>query len=195
MISDDHPVSNFMDQFYMNLYKGLTVQRTLKEIFKSHQQIWNNEKHRKLVLAILARIGTNFLLRKEEECDVTWPVFIAQSVIALEHYNGTDDIDLVFNSRVVFSKNRDLNITGSSRRDCLKFYRKRISCKCLKKRHLEARKTTPKFGICEYCEQEKERVALSVCSRCMIYQYCSRECQVADWHEHKCLCDNVSGNK
>ena len=61
--------------------------------------------------------------------------------------DGTYDIDSVINKRVVITKWRDLEIkTRNSSRDSLKFYRKRIPCKCLKKMHLEARKATPKMG-------------------------------------------------
>ena len=55
--------------------------------------------------------------------------------------------------------------------------------------HLEARKTIPKMGKCFNCKVEKERVDLSVCNRCMVMQYCSRECQVAAWPSHKLDCD------
>lgn len=188
-ISDDHPVSSFMDQFIINAHHDLSVCQTLKDIFESHPQIWNNESYRRLAIGILIRIGTNMMLRFVKD-DVGWPVFIAQSLMVLEHYNGTGDIDSVINSRVVCSKNRDLdNGDSSRRRDILKFYRKRVSCKCLKKMHLEERKSTPKMGICCHCKVGKERVHLSVCGRCMAYHYCSRECQVAHWPKHKMKCD------
>ena len=73
--------------------------------------------------------------------------------------------------------------------DALKFFRKRTSCSCLKDMHLEARKTLPKTGICYHCKERKERTLLMVCSRCRITQYCSRECQIADWSRHKVYCD------
>ena len=99
----------------------------------------------------------------------------------LEHFNERNDFVEVANKRVVTSKWIDLEPDSSSiRRDCLKFYRKRISCKCLKKMHLEARKSETKMGICWHCKAERERTTLSVCSKCMIRQYCSRECQIAD---------------
>ena len=114
----------------------------------------------------------------------------AKVITILEHYNGTCDIDLVLNKRVVASKCRDLEyVTSSTKRDALKFFRKRISCKCLKKMHLEARKTIPKIGICSGCNEEVKRELLDVCSRCVADQYCSRECQVAHWPEHKRGCD------
>ena len=47
----------------------------------------------------------------------------------------------------------------------------------------------PKEGILWGCGKEFDRVVLSVCSRCMINQYCSRECQVTGWANHKSECD------
>ena len=189
ILADDHPVSSFMDQFYINLrHKRMTVAENLRALFESHTRIWNNEMGKEIVLDILVHIGTNMLLSKW--VDIANPLCVAQSIVVLEKYNGTKDIDLVLDKRAVGSKWRDLkNGSGSIRRDALKFYRKRTSCKCLKKMHLEARKTTPKVGFCWYCKEEKDRVLLSVCSRCMVDQYCSRECQVADWSEHKKDCD------
>ena len=191
MVSDDHPVSSFMDQFFVNSkHKRMTVIDNMREIFKSHPKIWNNEDYRKLVLAILARIGTNILLLKTSEMSLA--TYAAQSIVVLENYDGSNDIDLVMSSPIIRTKWRALNPGVSScRRDTLKFYRKRTTCKCLKKMHLEARKTTPKLGLCWGCEKEMERTALSVCSRCMIEKYCSRECQLADWQDHKKQhCDN-----
>ena len=190
MISNDHPVSSFMDQFYINLHhKRMTAAKNIREIFNTHRQVWTNESYRKLAIDILLRIGTNYLLGDERE--MSWPMCLANSIIALEQYNGTDNIDLVVRKRVVVSKWRDLEPGVCNIRDALKFYRKRISCKCLKKMHLEARENEPKMGICWHCKEEKERAALSVCSRCMIEQYCSRECQVAGWPCHKEYCDYV----
>jgi len=192
MLSDDHPVSSFMDTFHLILHHKRSetidhvVSQTLGELFKSHKQLWNNEDYRRLVLDILVRIGTNALLC---EAGTNLPVCTAHCIKILEYYDGTDDINSVMNSRVVILKRRDLNPRASSiKRDTLKFFRKRISCKCLKKMHLEARKTEPKTGKCFHCKVQKERVSLSVCSQCMVHQYCSRECQVANWSAHERHC-------
>ena len=190
MISDDHPVSSFMDHFYINLRnKGLVVSAILREIFATHRNIWNNESYMKIVLDLFVRIGTNMMLHEDVDTKMNGPVCVAQAIIALEHYDGRDDIDSVGNKRIVSSKWRDLGINSSEKRDALKFFRKRTSCKCLKKVHLEARETLPKLGHCYNCQKEMERVHLSVCSRCNICHYCSRECQVAQWPEHREDCD------
>jgi len=94
------------------------------------------------------------------------------------------------NSRRVQMKVRDLRLgTSSISRDALKFYSKRVSCSCLKSKHQKARRTIPKTGRCLNCNEEMERVALSVCGRCMVMQYCSKECQVFHWPKHKDDCD------
>ena len=194
--SDDHPVSSFMDQFFVNFHTISTSQNLVK-LFETHRHIWNNESYRKLVVGILIKIGTNMMLGKASE--MSWPACVAQSIILLENYygNGTNDLISVMHSRIVRLNWRDLSTGVSSiRRDALKFYRKRTTCKCLKKMHLEARKSTQKMGECYYCKEEKERSLLCVCSRCMLDQYCSRKCQVADWSIHEIRCDTfVSARK
>ena len=194
-VSDDHPVSAFVEQFIMNLsQKGMQVSQTLFDLFEKHPQVWNNEDYRRLAINILVRIGTNALLC--EGYDTTFPLCIAHSVVVLEHYehDGSGSMNSAWDNNSSISKRRDFEPDCSSiKRDVLKFYRKRTSCKCLKKMHLEARKTTPKMGLCWHCKDEGERAALSVCSqcmvRCMVRQYCSRKCQIADWPEHKIQCD------
>ena len=189
VIPDDHPVSAFMDQFYINLHhKVMSVSNNLRAIFQTHTQIFSNEIHRKLVLDTLVHIGTNMML-SQGQYDIENAVFLEH----FEHCNcqrsDCNDINFVINKWVVRKKWRDMQpelITNE--RDALKFYRKRTPCKCLKKLHLKARKTLPKLGICDNCNKEMERVLISLCSKCMVQQYCSRQCQVADWisHESKC---------
>ena len=65
LISNDHPVSNFMDQYYINAQnKGMTVSQNLGNLSQTHTQIYNNESYRKLALDVLVHIGTNFLLNQ-----------------------------------------------------------------------------------------------------------------------------------
>jgi len=186
--SDDHPVSSFVDQFFVNFHTINTGQ-SMCNLFQTHTQIWNNESHKKSAIGIMTQIGTNMLLQDEGGYN-SWPLCIAQAIAVLEQYNSAADFTVVLYSREVISKWRDLDWnTTSSRRDLLKFFRKRTSCKCLKKMHLEARKTIPKMGFCHGCQKEYGRASQSVCSRCMIEQYCSRECQVANWPVHERLCN------
>jgi len=186
IISEDHPVSSFMDTYFGYEFGNYaSVEQHLVHRFQTHTHIWTNESYKKMAMKILIRVGANMLLNHQS---FEWPACIAHSILVFEHYNGTDDIEAVTSSKAVVSKGRKLATASSSRRDALKFFRKRTSCKCLKKMHLEARKSTQKMGWCYNCNKVMERAALYVCSRCMIEKYCSRECQLADWPAHKFRC-------
>ena len=175
----DHPVCRFMNDFMQN--------QKITSLFKTHTQIWNDDSNKKMVMNIMTRMGTNSIL---SGANLSLSLTIAQTITLLEYYDGNGCLNKTINSRGVATKFRDHDMRSSSvRRDALKFFSKRISCSCLKEMHQEARRTFPKTGICFGCQKEKERVALSVCSRCMIEQYCSRDCQVADWPVHKTDCD------
>jgi hypothetical protein len=200
-----HPVTSFIDALFMyaaNNSSNLNVTQYLVDRFATHQEVWDNERYREMAVNIFLSIGTNVLL--QNEC-ADYCLLLATAIAALEKYDGIGSISTL-NSRVTGAKLRDLcyAITsrsvssklrdlfancGSSRRDLLKFYRKRTTCSCLKRMHLHARKTQPKTGECSHCAEEKERALLMVCSRCRIAQYCSRACHIADWPSHKCDCD------
>ena len=75
-------------------------------------------------------------------------------IMVLENYDRTS----VINSPGVALKLRDLYFGGNTaKRDVLKFYRKRTSCSCLKKMHLEARKDIQKMGGCRLLPLSKAK--------------------------------------
>ena len=193
------PVINFLDTFYIN-GAILGIIDNLKESFQARREVWDNERYRQMAINIFIAIGTNFLLQKDVTGDASNIAntsnehkAVACAIVYLENYDGLSDFDSIIYTRGAATKMRDFNHNkgASSIRDDLKFYRKRTNCSCLKDMHLEARKTLPKLGICFHCRNVKERALLMVCSRCRFSQYCSRECQIANWSRHKCDCDNL----
>lgn len=190
-IRSDHPVSHFMDDLFTSFLgkqSPHSMIMNLNDTYGTHQEVWNNEKYSKLAIDILVCLGTNLLLANDNNTGIA--LCIAHITVMIEQHGvlGATDFVSVYHNRTVASKIRDLDTIVNSRRDALKFYRKRVSCKCLKRLHLDARKFLPKSGQCFHCEKKVERVSLSVCSRCMVMQYCSRECQVANWPDHKGPC-------
>jgi len=177
---EPHPVSRFLSDYF-------STDEDLIIILQRHPELQNNDDYRKMATDILIRIETNGLIEGKP-----LGVNVAKAILIIENYGKTDDYLSTISSRNVATKCRDFNGHNSkdnAYRDLLKFFRQRINCKCLKKLHLEARKTIPKLGVCEHCEEVKERRLLMVCSRCMVDQYCSRRCQVADSTEHRGICD------
>jgi len=189
MLSHEHPVAKFMITFYTYWFEGSkTPADILNQTMQIHTEVCNNDIYREMIINIMIRIGTNMVM-----FDGVGALCMAQTVMALEHYGGDiSSINGALYNRDTAIKRLDLQPDRiGSRRDCLKFFRKRTTCKCLKKLHLEARKELPKAGQCMNCGVVKERASLSVCGRCMVEHYCSKECQVADWPAHKATCDIV----
>ena len=190
------PVDNFMTAYFFNVnFGGFNNQLESIVLFQSNRDVFISDHYRNMAANILTRIGTNMMLREDHE-DLSHAVGIARTIVVLEHYDGVDDLAKTIKDRVVASKMRDLLWEGSRSsssssiaRDLLKFFRKRIDCSCLRKMHLDTRKTATKRGACYHCYEEKERALLMVCGRCRVCQYCSRECQMAHWPSHKCRCD------
>jgi hypothetical protein len=71
------------------------------------------------------------------------------------------------------------------------FLAKQIPCSCLDEDKKNA-KQSPKTGSCTNCGNEDLKMELMKCSQCKMAEYCSKECQVADWRAgHKKECKEI----
>jgi len=190
-LTDKSPVSSFITIFCMT---------SLEDSIRKYPEVKNDASLRQMTTDIFIRIGANMLCECDAKGDHTkenmplkFIINVALAILSLEYYDGTlDYISNAINPSLL-KKYRNIQCGSSARRDLLKFFRKRLKCKCLKKLHLEARKTQPKLGTCAHCNQVKERDLLMACSRCRICEYCSKECQVAASPIHREICDKFFG--
>ena len=67
-------------------------------------------------------------------------------------------------------------------------------CDCLKDAKKKA-KSMAKLGWCQACRKCFPKQTMLQCSVCNIVQYCSTECQLEDWSEHKKYCKGAAKNK
>ena len=80
------------------------------------------------------------------------------------------------------------------------YYRKRIPCGCLDEKYKEV-KSVKKMGMCynPNCSLPDhgrvERSKMFSCARCGDVNYCSVECQRADWKKHKQYCVETAEKK
>jgi len=74
-----------------------------------------------------------------------------------------------------------------SYRKCVSFFRKRIPCTCLDQAYQEARQRVQE-GECQVCNKVKDDKLMFSCGKCNLRKYCSKECQVKHWPEHKEEC-------
>ena len=111
--------------------------------------------------------------------------YVAGVVIYLEAYEGRD-----FKSRCVRLKMKLDDVIGGGERAAALFFAKRAPCSCLeeKKRFL---KNLAKTSICAACNEIKDCTSLMRCGGCRVVQYCSENCQRADWPIHKDQCKTL----
>lgn len=91
---------------------------------------------------------------------------------------------------------KGVELLNSDSHTLVSFFRKRISCSCLDEKYKEV-KTISKMGHCcnKHCchpNQQVERSSMLFCTRCRNANYCSRDCQVADWPVHKVMCEDLA---
>ena len=177
---DAHPVSKFLDTYFST--------GDLENVFQTHTQLRKNDSDRNLTINLLESVAMTNLIHPEDG-HVAFVVNIAFAIVVLENCDETDDFYSVLCKQAVATKVRDF-IYGyvDNERDLLKFFHKRTACSCLKERYSVVRKIFPKLGKCSHCKVVKARSLLMVCGRCKIDQYCSSECHVAAWSEHRRQC-------
>jgi hypothetical protein len=183
----DHVVSLFMDAMWDRSGVQESVVRFISNIFDNYRQVWDNATLRKLALNILLAIGTNTILGTDDLDLQDAMNYLAVTTAVMEQYNGNgkDGFHLAMcKTNLVAGDTR-----WGGERENIRFYLKRISCTCLKAKYSMIKKLQPtRTSGCDICKQIKVRSSMMLCGRCKVVQYCSKECQAADWPIHKCHC-------
>ena len=91
------------------------------------------------------------------------------------------------------SVTKAFELLGADDHTLVSYYRKRIPCSCLDEKYKEVKSVT-KMGVCynPNCSlpgKKVERSKMFCCTRCREANYCSVECQKADWKNHRLDCD------
>ena len=84
-------------------------------------------------------------------------------------------------------------LLGADGHTLVSYYKRRIPCSCLDERYKKV-KSVKKIGFCcnKTCSlpgRKVERSKMFSCTRCGYVNYCSIECQRANWKDHKKFCD------
>ena len=168
--------------------------QAMQVTYQEFPDIWNdtNDANREMIKPYFAFSGTNILLGLHDEGDenrqnqAEAAGALAAAVLLLENYVPAEGMKgRIAKTDKEFMRNKDI-IEGCQRL-VLRFFSMRTLCACLDKMYSDV-KVLPKTAMCGNCRQRKERSALMMCSGCRKFQYCSQQCQAADWPRHKESC-------
>jgi hypothetical protein len=176
-----HAVSRLTETVTYNCFEDLVY----------HREVFDNDMYRKWAIDILVRIGIKACADDHEDGTKAAKSF-AFYIMLLESYNGEGDdiLAAMFRSGMPLTLS-DLQHGGE--KDIIRFFMKRTTCSCLKERYKQIKISHPKSkSRCDNCHQVKDRRSIMLCGRCKVCQYCSIECQEADWPKHKVdVCDKT----
>ena len=151
-----------------------------------YADVWNDSAKMEIVISILLSMGTQRILEGNYDSARNFALFARY----LEQCTavGLKQTQALVNWPKIEQVSNPLEM-----HTLVKFFRRRIPCKCLDKKYKEV-KSTPKMGMCYNPEctipnGQVERGKTFYCSRCRSETYCSRDCQKADWINHKQYCD------
>ncbi|EJK73922.1 hypothetical protein THAOC_04433 [Thalassiosira oceanica] len=167
------------------------VMETCYSLSRRFPGIRKEEDERALAIDLLLRFLCNVFVRDSTEEGEKWfnqrqsnEVAICCMIDLLELLGTYADWSVVERRAVKMGA----KLVFGNRRDVVKFVAKRLPCTCLKGLHRAARRKVGKEGVCIGCYKGFPRTQLRVCTGCMIAEYCSRECQRANWSNHKKFC-------
>ena len=138
------------------------------------------------VISIFLASGTQRILRGDKR--------EAQLYATLAFYFEDFMAVNVRKTKAVGSWAKLLELESADDHTIVSYYRKRIPCACLDEKYKEV-KSVKKMGWCynPSCSlpgKAAERSKMFCCTRCGDTNYCSVECQRADWKRHKKFCDS-----
>ena len=175
---------------------GLSMIRLFFEVAKDRTwdyfvQVWKNPVMISTVNSIFINGGTTQSLKQ-----VTRNTRIGASIVRfLEEYTAVE----LLQHRPLINWPKICESYMADPHTLIKFWRHRNQCSCLDDKYQQVKHIT-KTGICFNAQCPNifdvfqvgyvPRSKTKYCSRCRNVTYCSRECQVADWSEHKSACDH-----
>ena len=172
---------------------GDEVVESLNGAYKATAEKYPNVYPSKLdsVVSILLNNGTQCIL----EGDNHYAPYFAMFARFFEEYLAVE----VHETKATINWAKIYELNGADAHTLVKYYRKRISCSCLDEKYNEVKSVT-KMGMCYHpnCglpNQMVERSKMFYCTRCGDVNYCSIECQKADWEGHRGGCDAIVERK
>eukprot|EP00984_Skeletonema_dohrnii_P026141 scaffold15439_cov67-Skeletonema_dohrnii-CCMP3373.AAC.1 len=160
------------------------ILEAMKAVEDKYPEVIRDSSKMKRILSYFLSEGTDFILNGNENAART----IAAVIIMFEEFIAFS----VQKTQAVLHLQKLMELLIADDHTLVSFFRKRITCSCLDKKHKEV-KSIKKMGYCnnKKCPSPRgkvERSKMVYCTRCSVAYYCSRDCQEAAWSDHREVC-------
>ena len=160
----------------------------INSILSSFPQVFQNSETRSMMKGYIISEATDLMLKPKTSG--TWACLAQKWLISLCLLESNEEgYEIGREYMTSTSMKKIIDLCGDDEDRCvIRFLKKRISCSCLDRKYQQFVKFQPKLGQCFRCKTKMEAKSLQKCSRCRVARYCGKECQVADWPQHKAHC-------
>ncbi|KAK1737909.1 hypothetical protein QTG54_011203 [Skeletonema marinoi] len=195
---DPFPEGHICDRFlrlYLETFNASSGNSSINAILKAmkavedkYPEVLHDSSKMKEILSYFSSGGTHEILNEDDDAARTTAAVIVmiEEFVAVRVNETQAGVQLQKLMEMVISDDHTL----------VSFFRKRIKCTCLDKKHKEV-KSIKKMGYCNNVKcplpcGKVERSKMLYCTRCRDAYYCSRDCQEADWRGHKKSCKKTA---
>ncbi len=166
-----------------------------------YANVWNDSAIMNMAISHLLSEGAKDILSDKAKSHVCYQLDARMNITCIRYFEQYVAVHLN-ETRATYNLAKILESNSVDEHTLVKFFRHRIPCSCLDEKYEEVKHIT-KRGLCnnEECEygvfssRRVDRGKTKYCSRCRCVAYCCRECQEADWSEHKPDCDAFAAMK
>ena len=188
----DADAANKLAAEYGSMIYALDVQDLPVLVFSIYNKYHQfNDSQKEMFRRIMLAYGTEACVRVSSQRDLT----IESSPVreALPFVDMMLDIEVRDKYDGAMNNVTEAEVTRSSDdvacpRETVRFFHRRNHCDCLKELYYKLKESTQRTAECYHCDEHVDIRKLSRCEGCNVAQYCSYECAVAHWPEHKTLC-------
>eukprot|EP00984_Skeletonema_dohrnii_P023747 scaffold12826_cov75-Skeletonema_dohrnii-CCMP3373.AAC.3 len=176
--------SSSEDNFFERIFDAMEA------VEDKYPEVLRDSSKMKQILSYYISSGTQQILNGDDDDDARGiSAMMSAMIVMFEEFIAFR----VHKAQAGVHHQKYLEMITSDDHTLVSFYRKRITCTCLDKKHKEV-KSIKKMGFCnnDKCPhpgRKVERSKMLYCTRCRYAYYCSRDCQEADWRGHKKFCN------
>ena len=191
-------IESFVDVYRACCMGNLPIGDLFEHIYEAtktkHAEVWNDPDKVKWVASHFIKLGVDMILEGSAYQAVgrsaIFSSFLELWAAEVICQNKTEANWNIFVALCDWTKMSELYY--GDEHTLVSFFRKRITCKCLDDKYEEV-KSIAKIGFCcnpncSIPDRKTARSKMLYCTQCRKANYCSRECQVANWPIHKQIC-------